>query len=94
MTALKSKRRFSLGKLYMTRGVMNGVSALDVWHAVMRHAECDRGDVCKGDWRLNDSALKDDGRLLSVYRASNAKRFWIITEWDRSATTVLLPEEY
>ena len=94
MTALKSKRRFSLGKLYMTRGVMDGVSAMDVWHGVMRHADCDWGDVCEEDWKLNDAALKDDGRLLSVYTTSNTRRFWIITEWDRSATTVLLPEEY
>ena len=94
MTDLKSKRRFSLGKVYMTRGVMNGVSALDVWHAVMRHADCDWGDVCEEDWKLNDAALKDDGRLLSVYTTSNTRRFWIITEWDRSVTTVLLPEEY
>ena len=94
MTALKSKRRFSLGKLYMTRGVMDGVSATDVWHGVMRHADCDWGDVCEEDWKLNDAALKDDGRLLSVYTTSNTRRFWIITEWDRSATTVLLPEEY
>ncbi len=94
MTALKSKRRFPLGKLYMTCGVMDGVSAMDVWHAVMRHAECDWGEVGKEDWQFNDAALEDDGRLLSVYRASNAKRFWIITEWDRSVTTILLPEEY
>lgn len=94
MTALKSKKRFSLGRLYMTQGVTNGVSALDVWHAVTRHADCDWGDVCEEDRGLNDASLENDSRLLSVYTASNGKRFWIITEWDRSATTVLLPEEY
>lgn len=94
MTALKSKRAFSLGKLYMTQGVMNGVPAMDIWHAVKRHAECDWGDVCEEDWKSNDASLKDDSRLLSTYTASNAKRFWIITEWDRSVTKVLLPEEY
>ncbi len=94
MTDLKSKRRFPLGKIDMTRGVMNSVPAIEVWHAVMRHAECDWGEVGKDDWQSNDAALKDDARLLSAYRASNAKRFWIITEWDRSITTILLPEEY
>ena len=92
MTAVQSKRTFSLGKPSMTQGVMNGVPALDAWLAVMRHADCDWGEVCEEDWELNDSALKDDGRLLSIYESSNANRFWIITEWDRSVTTVLLPE--
>lgn len=94
MTALKSKRAFSLGKLYMTQGVMNCVPAMDIWHSVMRHANCDWGDVCDEDRGLNDASLENDSRLLSIYTASNAKRFWIITEWDRSVTTVLLPEEY
>lgn len=94
MTALKSKRTYSLGELYKTQGVLNGVPEWDVWNAIMRHANCDWGEVCEEDWQLNDGALENDGRLLSVYTASNAKRFWIITEWDRSVTTVLLPEEY
>ena len=66
MTALKSKRAFSLGKLYMTQGVMNGVPAMDIWHAVKRHAECDWGDVCEEDWKSKDASLKDDSRLLST----------------------------
>ena len=48
MTNLESKKTFSLGKVNMTRGVMDGVSALDVWHAVMRHAEFDWGEE---DWQ-------------------------------------------
>ena len=55
-----------------------------------------------GDWRVvgpedlaaNDRDLAQDNRLLSAYRADDGTRVWIITEWDRSVTTELLPEEY
>ena len=94
MTDLKSTRMISFGELAVTPGVMSKIPAIDVWHGVLRHTNGDWGDVCEEDWKLNDAALKDDGRLLSVYTTSDGTRFWIITEWDRSATTVLLPEEY
>ena len=42
----------------------------------------------------NDAALKANSRLLSSYLDRRGRKFWLITEWDRSATTVLLPEEY
>ena len=60
----------------------------------MRRAEGDWGDVCKEDWAENDEALKHERRLLSSYRTKHGVRFWIITEWDRSVTTILLPLEY
>ena len=50
--------------------------------------------VCPEDWKLNDEALKVGNRLLSAYTAVNGVKFWIITEWDRSTTTILLPEDY
>ena len=46
------------------------------------------------DWRANDQALIEGPRLLSAYRLNDGTKIWIITEADRSATTVLLPEEY
>ena len=52
------------------------------------------GDVCKEDWESNDEALKNGQRLLSEYKLPDGKRIWIITEWDRSATTLLFPEDY
>ena len=52
------------------------------------------GDVAGADWQANDLALHNGGRLLSVYHTLNDTKFWIITEADRSATTILLPEEY
>lgn len=52
------------------------------------------GDVCKEDWKSNDEALKNGLRLLSEYKLPDGRRIWIITEWDRSATTLLFPEDY
>jgi len=59
-----------------------------------RHAAGDWGEVCQEDQRLNDEALQTGERLLSAYRTSCGDRLWIITEADRSATTILLPSEY
>jgi hypothetical protein len=50
--------------------------------------------LCEEDRQGNDISLKTDCRILSAYRASNGVKFWIITESDRHATTVLLPQEY
>jgi hypothetical protein len=62
--------------------------------SLARHANCDWGDVCEEDKESNDKALVYGGRLLSVYKDSTGKKFWINTEADRKATTVLLPEDY
>lgn len=59
-----------------------------------RHAKGDWGDLDVEDLQANDAALKSGGRLVSSYRTESGTKFWIITEADRSATTVLLPEEY
>ena len=50
--------------------------------------------VDKEDGAANDRALKDGERLLSAYVLDTGTKVWVITEWDRSATTILLPEQY
>lgn len=51
--------------------------------------------MCEEDKQMNDWSLANEGRLLSAYEIGEDKiKIWIITEWDRSATTILLPEEY
>jgi hypothetical protein len=50
--------------------------------------------VDEADWERNDQSVEEGFRLLSVYRSRSGVRFWVITEADRSVTTVLLPEEY
>ena len=59
-----------------------------------RHVLGDWGDVCEEDAEANDRALETGGRLMSVYKIENGPVLWVITEWDRSYTTVLLPEDY
>ena len=87
-----------MGRLCATRGVATlmeeSAEFLAFVHASLdRYIRCDWGDTCGEDWEQNDSAVKDGERILAVYE--NAEwRIWIITEWDRSVTTVLFPEEY
>ena len=62
--------------------------------ALRRHARGDWGEVDAEDWKSNDRSLQEGTRLLSAYRTRSGIKLWIITEADRSVTTVLLPEEY
>ena len=59
-----------------------------------RHQRGDWGEVCEEDRLANESALREGERLFSVYRLSSGTKIWIITERDRSSTTLLLPSEY
>lgn len=66
---------------------------------VTRHANGDWGEVCPDDGQLNDEAVKDGSRILSAYSTAKGAKIWIITEasddsGNRTATTILLPEEY
>lgn len=86
-------RGFSLGAIVATFGAQ-AIPRDEVGAALARHAAGDWGDVCEDDRQANETALQNGTRLLSVYRARAGTRFWVITEADRSVTTVLLPEEY
>lgn len=86
--------RFSMGRLRATQGALDAVGVKDIAIALDRHLKGDWGDVCEEDKHYNNEALKDGTRLFSAYHTSEGLRFWIITEADRSATTVLLPDEY
>lgn len=59
-----------------------------------RHGAGDWGDLCEEDRQANERALEHGGRLVSVYRDREDTKIYIITEHDRSVTTVLLPEDY
>jgi hypothetical protein len=59
-----------------------------------RHAAGDWGDLDEPDRRMNELALRHDERILSAYALTDGTRIYVITEADRSVTTILLPEEY
>ena len=86
--------KFELGRLVATRAVAE--TGLDVGPLLRRHIKGDWGDVCEEDAEQNEWALKNDERLMSVYKdvPGMPEDIWIITERDRSVTTVLYPSDY
>ncbi|QDV66094.1 hypothetical protein [Crateriforma conspicua] len=86
--------RFEMGFLGITPGAQEAIPMEEVQEALHRHVTGDWGDVCKEDAQQNEWALKNDARLLSSYKSKDGEKFWIITEADRSSTTILLPSEY
>ena len=92
--AIRSKSKFPLGRVAITDGAMEIVSPSEVGLALARHCDGDWGNVNKDDWATNDSARDNGNRILSAYESDSKEVFWIITEWDRSMTTILLPSEY
>ena len=91
--------KFNLGQLVVTRGINNFLSsnkefAKQVMLSLRRHVAGDWGDVCDEDRVANEVALRDGGRLFSVYKSEGMPTIWVITEWDRSVTTILFPADY
>ena len=86
--------KFSLGQLVATPGALEALNDESFWPYIKRHANGDWGDVCAEDKAENELSLKESFRLLSAYHLPDGCKIWIITEADRSATTILLPEEY
>ena len=91
-----STAKFALGQIVATPGAIEAMqeSGQSPEFFLQRHASGDWGQVDQEDWQLNDEAVKEGTRLLSAYMTLKGRKLWVITEWDRSATTILLPEEY
>ena len=87
---------FSLGQVLATPGALGMLEALQLspLSFVVRHVSGDWGNICSEDRQANSEALVHSFRLMSVYVLSATQRLWIITEADRSSTTLLMPEEY
>lgn len=86
--------KFNPGQVVETPGAQANVSAVEFFDLTGRHFSGDWGDLDAEDKRANDRAVKTGERILSKYKLKNGKSIYIITEWDRSVTTLLLPEEY
>jgi hypothetical protein len=90
------KYLFPLGQTVITPGALSAFEdskqvPLDY---LQRHAGGDWGDLTEEDKSENELSLKSGFRLLSAYRLNSGMKIWVITEADRSVTTILLPEEY
>ena len=91
--------KFIIGSLFMTHTinvtrVENTIFASELKNALDRYFSCDWGDLTDYDKQLNDSAVQSgEDRILAAYNTSEGK-IYIITEWDRSYTTVLFSCEY
>lgn len=96
----RNENKFKLGQVVATSGVYEMVGedikfSQFVTNSFIRHCNGDWGDLCEEDKMANDFALLNGGdRLFSRYDYKNGVIIYIITEWDRSVTTILLPEEY
>jgi hypothetical protein len=86
---------FNLGKVVVTRGVMASIPLSETYDALGRHSNGDWGELPCEDKIMNENAVKNgNDRILSKYKSEDGIYFYIITEWDRSYTTVLLTDEY
>ena len=93
---LVSRPFFTLGKTVSTPGAIEALTDAkqQPCEFLHRHEYGDWGDVCADDWQENELSLREGFRLLSSYQTTKGTRLWVITEADRSVTTILLPEEY
>ena len=98
---------FRMGQTMLTRQVNSYINQIANFNLFLKqclekHKSCDWGDCCKSDWKDNDASIEIGERILSVYNLpsdfqkiiNRDTKIWIITERDRSATTVLFPSEY
>lgn len=97
-----NKPKFQLGKIVATHGALEALdqSNQDPKIFLKKHLYGDWGDICNEDAQLNDEAVAHEGepdkqqRVLSSYKTSKNETIWIITEYDRKISTILLPSDY
>ena len=95
-TLNEKKILFPLGQIFLTVGAREALeeSGEQPFEFLLRHQTGDWGIVGKEDWEENELSVKEDFRILSAYKTAKDVKIWLITEADRSSTTILLPEEY
>ena len=106
-SAIPGAPLFSLGKVFATPGAIEATTEAhgERWRVAIqklltRHLRCDRGELTEQDHAANLAAVESGARIFSAFRLPTTApgqagvKLWIITEADRSSTTVLLPSEY
>lgn len=93
---VRTQPLLELGRVVATPGALAALTTAGVSpeRYLFRHSCGDWGKVDAHDWAANDRALEEGTRVLSAYSLPGGGQLWVITEWDRSATTMLLPQEY
>jgi len=88
--------RFPLGRVVATPGALRALEKAEQLPAEFldRHVNGDWGDVPDADKQENEVSVEQGFRILSAYTTSAGEKIWVLTEADRSATTILLPSEY
>lgn len=92
--------KLKTGQLVVTCGIFEKMEEDDVFYyfvcdSFLRYLKHDWGDMGEEDKKENDDALKQEKRIFAVYKQpKTGLKIWIVTEWDRSITTILFPEEY
>ena len=96
MQQLSKQPAFELGQIVATPGALAAIkkAGQQPGEFLTRHINRDWGDLDEEDRKENEYSLEHGFRLLSAYKTNAGDRLWIITEADRSVTTLLLPEEY
>jgi len=95
-SATQTAALFPLGRTFATPGAIDALSESGQLpdEFLHRHQVGDWGEVCEADRRENEFSIANGFRILSAYRTSKGVKVWVITEANRSVTTLLLPSEY
>ena len=88
--------RFPLGRLFLTQGAIEALedAGQQPQEFINRHAQLEQGELCDDDHRENIYSVDKPLRIFSAFKTVRGEKLWVITEADRSATTILLPSEY
>ena len=94
MSLIITVGKFPAGRIVITSGAQSELSQDEAMSGLVRHLAGDWGDLDEADREENEAALEHGFRLFSRYVTQGGTKFYVITEYDRSVTTILLPEDY
>ncbi|MDR8027941.1 hypothetical protein KPA93_32470 [Burkholderia cenocepacia] len=95
-STIQAGPRFKLGRIFATPAALEAIAdaRVSIIDLLIRHVRGDWGDLSEADREQNELSLEVGLRLLSSYVLPSGQTVWVITEWDRSSTTFLLPGDY